>query len=1240
MDIFPDWDNLKKDQFITFVAGSILLNNGNAHLMQTLNFPRRSIVVQGDLGKVEHQYAFLQVRVTQIQPIITCKIDPHSVVLPLGPCHRDDFFLLTELCCGMGAWSSMGQKAGFHVLAGVDANSRWQQLFEAGHAEEALFIAGDCAHPSVVAKLHSLGAVHSVILGGVNCQPFSSGGDRRGFDDPRSSSLHKVLQTAWALQSPIIVLECVVDVLKDSRFQEVLAKFCASTGFSISQQTLELADMWCTHRHRWFAVLTAPPIGQCPIPPLPPTKSWKTIGKVMPNWQNWPEDQHEQLQLTLYELDKFHRYVKGGVERCYVDDAKILPTCLHSAGNQLYPCRCGCRGPLSIERLSDRGLYGVLVPLKDTVFHEGINMRQARYLHPAEMYLLNGGDPTLSFGSDLRLALAAIGQCVAPIQAVWVLANIKSAVERFLLQPCCDPLEAVHRHVTDILQARSQIWKEDEVDADMPSQHDECIDFTIPDHATDSRIQFRAASSITVSAFQQAEKKLHGGQMDLGDEPPPLLKDVQFQKAAPPTVEEIPMDFETQLDDEEFDKSGTALVGLSMPALLEIICPIVNDESQCLALRQQTIAQESRYAILEQQQQVWADDEILWHLMKVQSQSTPEQRVCVWDPLIVSSAIRFGKMEGLKALAKLVTEDLTIITAMIVDKHWFPLVWRRSNNELLTYTCGLPFHFSLAHQAVITCVADAMQIPAHALNNRKVTFLIPNACGALAIIFIRHLVWAEEFPKTFDELQTVHLKLRHDFAEHVTQSPPRPWIWGAGDDGHKKLHLLLQDHGVADCDVSDRIQMIYGKLGKNQVEDAMTKPQPWKELKWLANQQIPVVQLIKPSELQAIISKKAQSGQVVGRKAQKQKSKPGQQSPSKTLDPALLRIEQGVFVCGHNNTPLGQLMINQMGPNANGIVLCNREAALPYLRGGKQISTGGLAMIVLDVGTEPLPTQLIAEHVKLPLICTLNAEPVLATGQMFQLGAFPVTKHKKADQFDLVTVSTCVSKFAIFRDETREDWAQVVAHPMRHLFKYIPPLVACTDHECDGSCENWHVNETYKIAEPILEVWGRQWLNLQFGVMEASKSDTYMVHIRFPSCMQQQLQGYSGENGIYLEPKGIDGRTPSEVYQVCWLPRASQSDVMILKQTVQHVVGLARMGSKYGVRCLTCHAEQVFLEVKPTSSFLPPGQKQFFLIGPMPYGVVKASIVAAVEGIGWKARPMQPVATSSGTDGVFWKYNR
>ena len=84
MDVFPDWEKIHIGQYITFVAGSVLLDNNGAHLVFTCDFPRRTVVVKGELGKVEHQYAFLQVRVDQISPIITCQIDANSVVLPIG----------------------------------------------------------------------------------------------------------------------------------------------------------------------------------------------------------------------------------------------------------------------------------------------------------------------------------------------------------------------------------------------------------------------------------------------------------------------------------------------------------------------------------------------------------------------------------------------------------------------------------------------------------------------------------------------------------------------------------------------------------------------------------------------------------------------------------------------------------------------------------------------------------------------------------------------------------------------------------------------------------------------------------------------------------------------------------------------------------------------------------------------------------------------------------------------------
>ena len=1235
MDIFPKWEHLEDGQYITFVAGSILLDNSGAHLMQTLDNPRRTVVVKGDLGKVSQQYAFLQVRVEATTPVITCRIDPGSEVLPLEPCHRDDLFLLTELCCGMGAWSSVAEKAGYHVVAGVDTNSRWQSLFEAAHPTHARFIAGDCAHPSVVMQLHSLGAEHSTIVAGVNCQPFSSGGDKRGLDDPRSSSLHKVLQTAWVLQSPVVILECVVEVQNDQRFQTVLKQFCASTGYRLTQQSLELADTWCTYRHRWFAVLTAPPIGQCFVPPLPPQVAWKTIGKVMPAWQQWSEEEQQQIQLNLYELNKFHDFVKGGIEKCYVDDSKVLPTCLHSAGNQLYKCRCGCRGPLSLERMADRGLFGVLVPLKTTILHEGIHMREARYLHPAEMYLLNGGDPTISFGKDLRLALAAIGQCVSPIQAVWVLTQVHSAVERFLQIPCRNPLEAVSKHVAEILEARQLIWEcnsQEQVAIMEDDPKQECV---IPDQSTGTSIRFVASKTAKVADFLKAEQQLNGMSIQMECSPETLLTAVETSLPNLAAQGEKP-NHDIPID-EDFVRQGTSLVGLTMPVLLDIVCPLIECPSSCAELKRAMIQGEERKEIMNQQHQIWADDEITWHLNQIKMLSEPAQKVVVWDPLLLSSAVRFGNLTGVSELAKQVCEDATIITAMVVDKHWSPVVWRRVNDQLLTYTCGLPFQFSMAHQTLTNCVAKVMGLSAQPLNHRKLPFLVSTACGALAIAFVKHLIEAEDLPNTFEALQELHKHLRKQFVNSIAKQTSRPWIWGAGEDAKRVLQMLLQEHGVAEQDIAERIQMIYNKIGSTQVGDAMKKPQPWKELKWIANQQTPVVQLIKPSELQAIIAKKAQSGQVVGRKAQKSKTKASLGTNTKHLDPAVLRLESGVFVCGHKSTPLGQIPVNQLGPNVSGVVLCNSDVAFPYLRGGKQISTGGLAMIVLDANQEQLPTQLIAEHVKLPLICTVNSEPVLATGQMFQLGAIPVTKNKNADQFELVTVSTCVAKFAVYRDETDEDWAQVIAHPMRHLFKYVPPLVACGDTECDGSCESWHPNVNYKIEEPVLEVWGRQWLTLQFATVEPSKAEVFMVHVRLPSCLQVQLQSYSGDQGIYLEPKGVDGRSPSEAFQVCWLPRATRPEITILKQTLQHVVGIARMGSKYGVRCQTCHAETVHQEVKPTSSFLPAGKKQFYLIGPMPYGTLKSSIVAAVEGIGWQARPMQPVATSSGEDGVMWK---
>lgn len=120
---------------------------------------------------------------------------------------------------------------------------------------------------------------------------------------------------------------------------------------------------------------------------------YPTVELVMPFVRTWDETEEKELQLDLYELSKFHNYAVGGVRSFVLDGKKQLPTVLHSAGNQLNPCSCGCRSPLSIQRLEQKGLIATVVPLPASQRHRGVSMQHARYLHPCEMFVLNGGPP-------------------------------------------------------------------------------------------------------------------------------------------------------------------------------------------------------------------------------------------------------------------------------------------------------------------------------------------------------------------------------------------------------------------------------------------------------------------------------------------------------------------------------------------------------------------------------------------------------------------------------------------------------------------------------------------------------------------------------------------------------------------------------------------------------------------------------------------------------------------------------
>ena len=149
------------------------------------------------------------------------------------------------------------------------------------------------------------------------------------------------------------------------------------------------------------------------------------------------------------------------------------------------------------------------------------------------------------------------------------------------------------------------------------------------------------------------------------------------------------------------------------------------------------------------------------------------------------------------------------------------------------------------------------------------------------------------------------------------------------------------------------------------------------------------------------------------------------------IDPSVLRLETGVFVC--NDFDLQQITMEQIGPAASGVALCRQEEAEPFLRSGRQISSGALAIIVVDAVLQPPTTSLMAERTRLPAVCIANSEPILIDGLLFQLGAQAVTRRVLDERMEIVSVSSCVAKFLLFRDQVECPWSTVVAHPLKHL---------------------------------------------------------------------------------------------------------------------------------------------------------------------------------------------------------------
>ncbi|CAE7244768.1 unnamed protein product [Symbiodinium sp. CCMP2592] len=356
-------------------------------------------------------------------------------------------------------------------------------------------------------------------------------------------------------------------------------------------------------------------------------------------------------------------------------------------------------------------------------------------------------------------------------------------------------------------------------------------------------------------------------------------------------------------------------------------------------------------------------------------------------------------------------------------------------------------------------------------------------------------------------------------------------------------------------------------------------------------------------------------------------SVPARASPV-MLDLDQVTIPSGVFVDG--DTPLTQIPIGDVGPTSAGVVLVRPEQAAPYFKLSRPVSRAALALVVvgeLDLGEVTVKSEVL----RFRATSTKRALPLLLSGTLLQIGDRWVSKHApKVTNVEVVPSE--VLRIAVFRDQFEGDWDTFTIRPLREIIQVVPCLRTCSVAGC--TCAAWHGASAPGEPEAILECWARSWHSVAYKQAPAKSAVIFNIFVRIPAGLLKPLLACSGLHGVFIEPRAADSKGASAEFRVIWLPKASYSEALLLKQSHGEIIGLARVGSRLGVRCNKADEEALHKVLKGTP-FVDRSSLCEFVVGPWPFGTQRQAVEKALSSFGWVARVTQPLAGQPG--GLWWR---
>ncbi len=418
---------------------------------------------------------------------------------------------------------------------------------------------------------------------------------------------------------------------------------------------------------------------------------------------------------------------------------------------------------------------------------------------------------------------------------------------------------------------------------------------------------------------------------------------------------------------------------------------------------------------------------------------------------------------------------------------------------------------------------------------------------------------------------------------------------GAGSKENQKVHVrnsiasTLLEQGFDIQWVSSAIDCIMKKCGnKAPMQSAQLPP---------GKQRIDsIMMLCKDAgiEIPSKIVKDATAVAKAGATIQQKRKVVVQPTPEDyQIQPGFLQNEDGTEV----------VQIKEISSNASGILLINKEKAIPWLREGQVLSTDELAIAIIGAETEP--TSLHTTSVNIPC-WDKNQQSVILLCQLVQLGEKKISTKIAISQ-PVPHVQCTILAMTLWK----EDWEQKKWETALDTTNAFLRL-------------EW---KQQNLDEGIVSIWGKS-LRQNKNPTTAMFATSMQIHCSVKNNFVDKIMRASGFNQIFIVPKDDKGRINQD-FRVIWI-EGDVAHLTILAAKTNKCQGMVKAKNTMGLRYHKDDFEAAWKIVFPGKAMPSDTQvNHIYRIEPLPFGCTHEMLIQWSDTVKWPLKPIKATGPKS-----------